>query len=106
MGLDENTKSFGKNLIIGGIVGICVGFVGGALAVRHCNPYFIEQQETVQTPYVPTKGMEISLRDLDNNGELETYLKLGDKEYAFILDENGHPVLKEYEVKKTDILLK
>lgn len=103
----ENDKILEKGMIIGGIVGILVGVAGGAFGVKSCNPYFIKQEESVQTPYVPTKGIEISLRDQDNNGELETYLKLGDKEYALVFDSlTGKPVCLEYLVKPAEVVPK
>lgn len=60
----------------------------------------------VQEGYIAPNKVEITAEDLDGNGEKETILKVGDDSYALMFDENGKPVLLEYEVKSAEIQYK
>jgi len=49
----------------------------------------IPNQDQVQQGYVAPSRMSVYCKDLDNNGELETILKVDDKEYLVKEDSSG-----------------
>lgn len=49
----------------------------------------------VQQGYVAPSKLEIDVRDLDGNGELETTMKYNDKQYL-LREVNGKPFVTEY----------
>ncbi len=92
---------------IGTFAGIAVAG-GVAAVVTHTimNYKLIPKTDRVEPGYVVPSKLEIELQDLDNNGQNETILKYGGKPYLFMVDEQGKPVLKEYEVKPAEIVPK
>ena len=64
------------------------------------SDYFraIPNENQVQAGYIAPSELEIEVKDLDNNGELETIMKVGDTEYL-LREVDGKPHLSEYKVE-------
>jgi len=81
------------------ILGVGVGFFG--------RSYFTENKipkiEQVQQGYIAPSKLEVECRDLDGNGEPETIMKIGDKQYL-LREVDGKPVLSSYEIKPSKVV--
>ena len=81
------------------------GIVGGAavlLASSYLSPKIIPSTEKVQSGFIAPSKLEVKLTDLDKNGEQETVLKIGNKQYL-LREVDGQPTLSEYLVKPAEI---
>lgn len=87
------------------------GFGAGVLAalvgnyVSGWSPFVehrIPQVEQVQEGFIAPSKLEVKCRDLDKNGESETYVQIGEIPYALRMVD-GKPVLSKYEVRPAEI---
>ena len=86
-----------KSIIVGIVVGLInysIGLTAGYFMFKD-----IPSDSKVQRGYIaPSKIEEITCTDLDQNGELETIIKIGNTPYL-LRDVDGKPVLSAYEIK-------
>ena len=59
----------------------------------------------MQEGYIIPSKLEIKLEDIDNNGQEETLMNYDGNSYLLQLDQNGKPVIREYEVIPSTIKL-
>ncbi len=92
---------------------LLLGFIGGTLFVTTViclrdvlqNIRYIPRSEDVQQGYIAPSRLEITVDDLDRNGELETVLHV-DKIPYLLREVEGKPVLSAYEIKPAEIIPK
>lgn len=88
-------------IAIGTIRGMITGNVLGDLAYR-VNTNKIPRTTQVQQGYIAPSMLKVRCEDLDENGEYETIMKVGDVDYL-LREIDGKPTLLEYEVKPPQI---
>ena len=91
-------------------VGVCAGIVVAAGIMGVMADYFtsnkIPNANRVEQGYVIPSKLEIELQDQNRIGRDEVILKYEEKSYLFMVDKQGKPVIKEYEVKPAEVLPK
>ncbi len=91
---------------------LCVSILYGALysvtkESRQPQKYIpAVSAQKIQPGYVVPSELEIKVRDLDDNGKKETFVKYKGKDYLFIVDEEGKPKLVSYEIRPVEIIPK
>ncbi|MBW2990238.1 hypothetical protein KY348_00875 [Candidatus Woesearchaeota archaeon] len=65
-------------------------------------------KKRIEEGHVEPRKAKIIQEDLNNNGKLETLLKYDGKSYMLMLNEQGRPVIRNYEleVKPEEITIK
>ena len=98
---NENSESWKESAVAAiGIGAITIAAMIGMLSIHErYRGRTIPSEEQVQAGYVAPSKLEVTLKDLDNNGEQETIVNVEGKPYALMYDANGKPQLREYEIK-------
>ena len=87
-------------------IGFLVGFLAGAFtSVGVVHSRIIPSIQQVQQGYIVPRDIKISCRDLDGNGELETLMKVEDREYL-LRNVDGKPVISTYDFKPAEVIPK
>ena len=87
---------YNSDIALGILVGSICAIFGTYLT--HRNDNLIPKTEQVQQGYIAPSKLEIKCKDLDENGEPETILRIGDKSYL-LREVDGKPVISAYEIK-------
>lgn len=77
---------------------LCTGFFGSEYFTG--NP--IPRVNEVQQGYIAPSDVRILCKDLDNNRELETLIKIREQDYL-LREVDGKPVISAYELKPVEI---
>ncbi len=95
--MDEDTKeAFGGCAMLIALLGIS-GAVGYWLGRTPSNRV-IPEVEAVQDGFVAPSRLEVSVQDVDGNGEPETILKINSRPYLLMYNKDRQPRLLAYEV--------
>jgi hypothetical protein len=95
-----------RNSLAGVLVPMILGGLAGFFASRTFTTQsnYIPKADKVQDGYVAPNSLEVTLQDLDNNGEKETIVKVDGKPYLLMYDEQKRPQLVSYEVMPSQIV--
>lgn len=66
----------------------------------------IPRAENIQQGFASPNKLEILARDVDHNGQPELYLKYDGVEYLLMLNANGIPEIRPYELKPAELIPK
>ena len=96
-------KEHYKGFFAGIATGFAACFVGSNInglihILRGEELLKVPNPKSVQQGFVHPNKLEILCEDLDQNGEKETIIKIGDTPYL-LRDVDGKPVLSAYEIK-------
>jgi len=107
MGLIKKLEDWGGKLSTKAILfGVAIGVVAGGYGFLRISKYGffdrnIPTNEEVQTNFIAPGDIEkIFVKDLDGNGEEETYLQINGSDYALKWDKNNRPYIEVYSSKK------
>jgi len=93
-----------KSYLLGVAIGTSIGFTLGLLYHVHSSRT-IPDYPQVQQGFASPSKLEIFCEDLDNNGELETYMKFGEDRYS-LREVEGKLILSAYGFKPAEIIPK
>ena len=95
----EKTKSVFRKCVFWWLMGASLGINAYRIYnTQYINPHI----DTVQEGYIAPSKLEINCEDKDKNGQLETYIKVGDKTYALMVQDST-PVMVKYNVQGPQI---
>ncbi|KYK26305.1 hypothetical protein AYK26_05345 [Euryarchaeota archaeon SM23-78] len=86
-----------RDIIHGVSIGICVLYTLQGTSIELYKTY-IEPKKIRQSYIVPNK-IRIKAEDIDKKGKKETLLIYSGNSYLLMLDDEGKPVVKSYEVQ-------
>lgn len=79
------------------VITLAVCYYGTTYIEKEINKTYSANINHVQQGFVVPSQLEIKVKDLDQNGENETYMTIGEKTYA-LKYVDGKPRLLEYQV--------
>jgi hypothetical protein len=102
---NKNRKELKDTIInwgLGFIVGASLSYSVASYLDRGFNPKSFPNTDKVQQGYVVPSKLEMSLKDIDGDGQKEFRIIYDGKPYLFRLDENKKPVAQEYSLTKPE----
>ena len=106
--MDRDKKKKLKELGCGGLVALLgLSFYGSLIGLLGLSCYKVSSRRNsiggkceVQQGYIAPSRLEIECKDLDQNGELETLMRIDGKPYL-LKEVDGNPVISDYEIAPT-----
>jgi hypothetical protein len=94
--MNDKYKKIGFNLMLGALIGASCSFMRWA----HSQKY-----ENNKENYISPRDVKIKSKDIDEDGNLETILRVYDKSYL-LMDKDGKLALFEYKlIPRNDTLI-
>lgn len=88
-----------------GVLLIAIGQSNNISSYFGAKQKTIPQVEQVQQGYIAPSKLEIFCKDLDGDGNPETLMRVGDRDYL-LREVDGKPVLSAYEIKPAEVVPK
>jgi len=90
---------------MGFVFGLALGAIACWVGYSNLSDRVIPLDKEVQQGYIAPSRIEVECKDVDGIPGEETYIKIDDKGYLLI-EEEGKPLIADYEIKPVEIIIK